>query len=327
MLPHIYSTDIISLNTNGKKKVITVELQYNGGTLIAHKVFLSDIQVKCNITYDEAQKKKNQTLFSDIFRLTGARDIHKVVEKLMIIANSYIAETLCAANIYFLRACESNPVSYTVDTDIECLSYLHKRNKQGAQYTTEDKAHELLGIQHYTHFTSPIRRYADLIVQRLLKSILYNEPAPYSNEELHDIACRINECNARVKRYYRDASIVKLYKDIGDYVTRTEGYVVQYNEISNAVTVYLPEYNMEYSYALYSDKLKHLWSVCDEGDLLRITCGTENHTEHTETSTIVIPKYKELDINLSTNSQEIRLNKKVIMRICAITESLLEQSA
>ena len=40
-----------------------------------------------------------------------------------------------------------------------------------ARYAADNKGHFGLGFERYTHFTSPIRRYSDLIVHRLLKAI------------------------------------------------------------------------------------------------------------------------------------------------------------
>ena len=46
------------------------------------------------------------------------------------------------------------------------------RSMMKARYDTEDLGHFGLGFSHYTHFTSPIRRYPDLMVHRLLKAAL-----------------------------------------------------------------------------------------------------------------------------------------------------------
>jgi len=52
------------------------------------------------------------------------------------------------------------------------INHILLRCMKQARYSTEKKGHFGLAAEHYTHFTSPIRRYPDLIVHRLLKEVL-----------------------------------------------------------------------------------------------------------------------------------------------------------
>jgi VacB/RNase II family 3'-5' exoribonuclease len=66
------------------------------------------------------------------------------------------------------------------------------------EYVAEppDAAHEGhfgLAVDDYTHSTAPNRRYADLVTQRLLKAVVANLPAPYSEAELSQIAVHCTE--------------------------------------------------------------------------------------------------------------------------------------
>ncbi len=55
------------------------------------------------------------------------------------------------------------------------LSYLMLRSLKQARYSEENVGHFALAAATYTHFTSPIRRYPDLIVHRILKAMLARE--------------------------------------------------------------------------------------------------------------------------------------------------------
>jgi ribonuclease R len=70
---------------------------------------------------------------------------------------------------YFLQRLEDSPHK-------GALSYLLLRAMQQASYDTVNVGHFGLAAEHYLHFTSPIRRYPDLAVHRVVRMLARNEP-------------------------------------------------------------------------------------------------------------------------------------------------------
>lgn len=68
------------------------------------------------------------------------------------------------------------------------MELLAVRSMPKAIYTTKNVGHYGLGFDYYTHFTSPIRRYPDVLVHRLLEARLNHKT--YSNKEELEYLCK-----------------------------------------------------------------------------------------------------------------------------------------
>lgn len=131
-------------------------------------------------------------------------DAHKLIEEFMIQANVSAAETLEARKMPLLYRVHAEPAKEKINSlgeflktvginlakgqrmtprhfnhilkQVEGKDYQHVvnevvlRSQAQAIYDTENIGHFGLNLRHYAHFTSPIRRYADLIVHRALIS-------------------------------------------------------------------------------------------------------------------------------------------------------------
>jgi ribonuclease R len=77
------------------------------------------------------------------------------------------------------------------------LTYLMLRSLKQARYSAENKGHFALAATSYTHFTSPIRRYPDLIVHRLLGASLDGKRDLLGPDQLESIAHNCSETERR----------------------------------------------------------------------------------------------------------------------------------
>jgi ribonuclease R len=149
-------------------------------------------------------------------------DAHRLIEEFMIAANEAVADWFIEAQRPTIFRVHASPDTERVREFVEfARSYGHVpdfgaivssraltafleevrgtpaeralnrillRTMMRAEYSEENTGHFGLASLRYLHFTSPIRRYPDLIVHRLAKALLAREPSPESTTSLHRIA-------------------------------------------------------------------------------------------------------------------------------------------
>jgi len=93
--------------------------------------------------------------------------------------------------------------------DEEILNIFLLRSLKQARYSPENIGHFGLASECYTHFTSPIRRYPDLVVHRILKEVIYDgkiskQKRRYLEEVLPDIAAQSSRAERIADEVERD---------------------------------------------------------------------------------------------------------------------------
>ncbi|WP_342645046.1 ribonuclease R [Mucilaginibacter sp. CSA2-8R] len=197
------------------------------------------------------------------------KDAHKLIEDFMLLANRKVAEFVSKKGkgkkkyTFVYRAHDApNPetlgnfaqfaarfgykISMKSDRDIarslnhlmhdvegkkeqNVLTQLAIRSMAKAVYTTKSSSHYGLAFDHYTHFTSPIRRYPDVMVHRLL--FHYLNGGESANAEHYEVLCK-HSSDMEKKAADAERSSIK-YKQ-AEYLQDNIG--TEYNGVISGVT-------------------------------------------------------------------------------------------
>tara|TARA_B110000503_G_scaffold141407_1_gene234890 strand:+ start:47517 stop:49640 length:2124 start_codon:yes stop_codon:yes gene_type:complete len=161
--------------------------------------------------------------------LKESLDANKLVEEFMLLANRKVAEVFDknkkSKGIYRIHDYPDDQKIATLERVVKNLGYnqqlkhtnnIHKeinnllikvqntpeqnlidtlviRSMSKAKYSSNNIGHFGLAFKKYTHFTSPIRRYPDVIVHRMLENILLKQSVEYKNLEEDCLHCSKRE--------------------------------------------------------------------------------------------------------------------------------------
>ncbi|MBB3978101.1 ribonuclease R [Rhizobium azooxidifex] len=169
--------------------------------LDAHKL-IEEMMIQANVAAAETLEKRQQSL---IYRVHDAPSLSKqeILREFLATLDISLAKggNMRANNFNgILKKAEDKPFQ-------QMVSEMVLRSQSQAIYSPENIGHFGLNLMKYAHFTSPIRRYADLIVHRaLVASLKLGEGGITMEEEaaLDDIAAEISTFERRAMAAERD---------------------------------------------------------------------------------------------------------------------------
>jgi exoribonuclease R len=270
MLPDYYSFDICSLKKDVNRRSFTVTIKFD---IINMKLLNIDYNkgVICNnynFSYEEVNNildTKDHSIIDSInnlytlgYRLYKGRDYdsHKMVEVFMILTNRLVAEHMkghCPNEGIF--RIQRGSILNTVD---EISNIIRSFNIQRAEYIigyNNKLRHDALDIDMYTHFTSPIRRYCDILVHR----ILYNSITNKKVNNYNNIIDNINKGQSNIRKAQYESNILDFIYNVNnnhDSLLESYGYIIHIND--NKIYIYLNKYKIIVHSYIFSNKVKDI---------------------------------------------------------------------
>jgi ribonuclease R len=102
--------------------------------------------------------------------------------------------------------------------ELSVLGKLAIRSMAKAVYTTQNIGHYGLGFEYYTHFTSPIRRYPDVLTHRLLASRITKEKYFFEKDELEELLQHCSSMEKKAKQCERAATKYKQVEYLQQFI-------------------------------------------------------------------------------------------------------------
>ena len=197
-------------------------------------------QTTLSYTYHEADEALGTSReLNALQKVTRASDSHVIVERLMIFYNQEAGKMLSSAGTGILRRQKGGAgVRVQIPGVPEFLFY------ESAEYclpTADSVAHEALGLDAYAYASSPIRRYADIVNQRAIKSALLGNVLASSEQQLVD---EMNRRQKQAKAFQRDLFFMTtLSKDsaaASAVAAAVQGTVISVNLEKRKAKVWVP---------------------------------------------------------------------------------------
>ena len=166
------------LDENGKPIGVFLKVQREANWLIEEMMLLANKRVAEKIGKKTSRFKEVKTF---VYRIHD-EPVGDKVENFKNFVAKLGLELKTGNRKQFTQSLNNMLESAKERNEYELLSKLSIRMMARAVYSTENIGHYGLAFPYYTHFTSPIRRYPDLMVHRLLEAYLHDKPSVNKNQ-------------------------------------------------------------------------------------------------------------------------------------------------